>query len=123
LNVSGIIAASKKWDVKTMQEWWVYMLRCADQTLYTGISTEPARRFHEHNYSPKGARYTRARRPVQPVLLVPAGDRASASRLEARLKRLTRSEKQQLLASLRDDKRKEPLSFWIEGAENHDTWA
>ena len=45
-----------------MQEWWVYMLRCADQTLYTGISTEPARRFHEHNYSPKGARYTRARR-------------------------------------------------------------
>jgi len=66
-----------------MQEWWVYMLRCADQTLYTGISTEPARRFHEHNYSPKGARYTRARRPVQPVLLVPAGDRASASRLEA----------------------------------------
>ncbi|MBL4570127.1 MAG: GIY-YIG nuclease family protein [Alcanivorax sp.] len=106
-----------------MQEWWVYMLRCADQTLYTGISTEPARRFHEHNYSPKGARYTRARRPVQPVLLVPAGDRASASRLEARLKRLTRGEKQQLLASLRDDKRKEPLSFWIEGAENHDTLA
>lgn len=106
-----------------MQEWWVYMLRCSDRTLYTGISTEPARRLYEHNHSPKGARYTRARRPVQPVLLVPAGDRASASRLEARLKRLTRREKQQLLANLRDDKRKEPLSFWIEGAENHDTLA
>ena len=99
---------------KTMQQWWVYMVECADRSLDTGISTEPARRFHEHNTSPKGARYTRARRPVRPVLLLPGGDRASASQLEARIKRLSRRDKQRLLAALQAEKRQQPLSVWIE---------
>ncbi|MEQ3636745.1 GIY-YIG nuclease family protein [Alcanivorax sp.] len=97
-----------------MQQWWVYMLECADRSLYTGISTEPARRVHEHNTSPKGARYTRARRPVRPVLLLPGGDRGSASQLEARIKRLSRRDKQYLLAALMAEKRQRPLSVWIE---------
>ncbi len=99
-----------------MQQWWVYMVRCADQSLYTGICTEPARRFHEHNHSPKGARYTRGRRPVVPVLLVPGGDRSSASQLEARLKRLNRAGKDRLLAALREEKRRAPLSIWLDDA-------
>ena len=108
-----------------MQQWWVYMVRCADRSLYTGICTQPARRFHEHNHSPKGARYTRVRRPVVPVMLVPGGDRASASQLEARLKRLSRSNKDKLLAALRDEKRRAPLSIWIEdeGEKADDTLA
>lgn len=98
-----------------MKKWWVYMLRCADTSLYTGICTDPPRRFLEHNLGPRGARYTRVRRPVSPVLLVPAGDRATASRLEARLKQLSRAEKQQLLANLRQDLRRKNYSLWTEG--------
>ena len=106
-----------------MQGWWVYMLRCADDSLYTGISTAPARRLREHNESPKGARYTRARRPVVPVMLVPAGDRATASRLEARIKRLSRGQKQQLLASLKADAQSGLLPLWIQGDHEHDPLA
>ena len=42
----------------------VYILECADGTYYTGITTDITRRIEEHNHSPKGAKYTRARRPV-----------------------------------------------------------
>jgi putative endonuclease len=48
--------------------WFVYIVRCADDTLYTGITTGPARRMQEHNAGgPKGARYTHPRRPVSLV--------------------------------------------------------
>ncbi len=97
-----------------MQQCWVHLVVCAALSLYTRLITEPARRFHEHNTSPKGARYTRARRPVRPVLLLPGGDRASASQLEARIKRLSRRDKQRLLAALQAEKRQQPLSVWIE---------
>ena len=107
-------SSQRRGGCKTMQQWWLYMLECADRSLYTGISTEPARRVHEHNTSLKGARYTRARRPVRPVLLLPAGDRASASQLEARIKRLSRRDKQLLLVALEMEKRQRPLSLWIE---------
>ena len=49
------------------QSWYVYVVRCRDDSLYTGITTELERRIEEHNHSPKGARYTRARRPVELV--------------------------------------------------------
>lgn len=94
-------------------QWWLYMLHCADGSLYTGISTEPLRRFQEHNASNKGARYTRARRPVVPVLVTPAGDRASASRLEAAVKKLSRQEKLQLLAALEAQTQGRPGSLWL----------
>jgi putative endonuclease len=47
--------------------WFIYILKCSDNTLYTGITTDVDRRLSEHNTSPKSAKYTRARRPVQLV--------------------------------------------------------
>lgn len=79
--------------------WCVYMLRCADGSLYTGITTDIVRRVAEHNEGGAlGARYTRSRRPVQLVHAEPAATRAEASRREAAIKRLGRARKLALLA-------------------------
>jgi len=76
------------------------MLRCADGTLYTGITTDIARRVAEHNgEGGLGARYTRSRRPVQLVYAEAATDRAEAARREAAIKRLDRVHKLALCAS------------------------
>lgn len=76
------------------------MLRCADGTLYTGITTDIARRVAEHNgEGGLGARYTRSRRPVQLVYVEAATDRAEATRREAAIKRLDRVHKLALCAS------------------------
>jgi putative endonuclease len=74
--------------------WWVYLLRCADGTLYTGITTDVMRRVAEHNgEGGAGARYTRSRRPVQLVYVEAAASRAAASRREAEIKQLDRARK------------------------------
>ena len=74
--------------------WFVYLLRCADDTLYTGITTDLARRLAEHNgEGGPGARYTRSRRPVTLAYTEPADSRAAASRREADFKRLERARK------------------------------
>lgn len=74
--------------------WFVYMLRCADGTLYTGITTDVDRRVAEHNGdSGLGARYTRSRRPVTLAHVEPARDRAEAARREAAIKQLDRARK------------------------------
>jgi putative endonuclease len=74
--------------------WYVYLLECADGTLYCGVTTDLARRLVEHNgQAPGGARYTRARRPVRLAASASCPDRASACTLEARIKRLPRSQK------------------------------
>ncbi len=73
--------------------WYVYVLECADETLYTGITTDPERRVREHNESAKGARYTRSRRPVSPVAVWPCEDRSQAASEEAAFKSLSRDEK------------------------------
>ena len=79
--------------------WWVYMLRCADDTLYTGITTDVARRVAEHNGDGGlGARYTRSRRPVELVHVEAAPNRAEAARREAAIKRLDRARKLALYA-------------------------
>ncbi len=75
----------------------VYILRCADETLYTGITTDVTRRLGEHNTSALGAKYTRGRRPVVLVYAKRYRTRSTASREEARIKRLTRSEKLALI--------------------------
>jgi uncharacterized protein (TIGR02453 family) len=76
--------------------WHVYVARCGDGTLYTGITTDPARREAAHN-SGRGASYTRARRPIRLVHLEPAADRGAALRRELAIKRLTRTAKEQLV--------------------------
>ncbi|MGE5319397.1 MAG: GIY-YIG nuclease family protein [Hyphomicrobiaceae bacterium] len=80
--------------------WWVYMLHCADGSLYTGITTDLARRLAEHNgEAGLGARYTRSRRPVRLVYREPAANRAEAARREAAIKRLDRARKLALCAA------------------------
>jgi uncharacterized protein (TIGR02453 family) len=76
--------------------WHVYVARCGDGTLYTGITTDPARREAAHNAG-RGAGYTRARRPVRLVHLEPAADRSAALRRELAIKRLPRRLKEQLV--------------------------
>ena len=77
--------------------WHVYVARCGDGTLYTGITTDPARREAAHNAG-QGASYTRSRRPVRLVHLEPAADRGAALRRELAIKRLPRREKERLLS-------------------------
>ncbi len=72
--------------------WFVYLLRCADGTLYAGITTDLDRRLAAHNAG-AGARYTRARRPVELIHFESVADRAEASRREAAIKRLPRAAK------------------------------
>ena len=77
-----------------LADWFVYMLRCADESLYTGITTDIPRRMAEHNgEGGLGARYTRSRRPVTLVYSEPADHRAAAARREAAIKRLDRTRK------------------------------
>lgn len=79
--------------------WFVYMLRCADDTLYTGITTELARRVDEHNADNLlGARYTRSRRPVSLVYAEELDSRSAAARREAALKKMGRQQKLALVA-------------------------
>ena len=72
--------------------WNVYIVECADKTLYTGSTTEINRRLKEHN-SGKGAKYTRGRYPVTLKLVIPARDRSSAQKIEAALKKMTAEDK------------------------------
>jgi len=80
-----------------MADYQLYLLRCADDTLYTGITTDLERRLHEHNHTAAGARYTRARRPVTLVRSWTFPDRSAASKAEYRLKKRSRSEKLKLI--------------------------
>lgn len=77
--------------------WSIYMLRCSDGTLYTGITTDVPRRVAEHNESDKGAKYTRARRPVELVYSKEAGSKSEASKEEWRIKKLSKQKKEALI--------------------------
>jgi uncharacterized protein (TIGR02453 family) len=77
--------------------WYVYLVRCGDDSLYTGITTDPARRLAAHNVG-RGAAYTRSRRPVALAHLEPAADRSAALRREWALKQLPRRGKEALVA-------------------------
>ncbi len=74
--------------------WQVYLLQCADGTLYTGIATDLTRRLRQHNGELAGGpKYTRGRRPVNLLWSATAGDRSAALRREAAIKKLSRDEK------------------------------
>lgn len=77
--------------------WWVYIVRCADGTLYTGVTTDLERRLQEHNGTGLAARYTRGRQPVVLAYTEEAPDRGAALRREAALKKLPRSAKETLI--------------------------
>lgn len=78
--------------------YYVYIVICADDTLYTGIATELERRIDEHNTSDKGAKYTRVRRPVTLVYQEEYPDRSTASKREYEIKKkMNRAEKLKLI--------------------------
>ena len=79
-------------------EYVVYILRCGDGTLYTGITTDLKRRVAVHN-SGKGAKYTRSRLPVTPVYRETQPDKGAALRRELEIKALTRAEKLELIGT------------------------
>lgn len=78
--------------------YYVYILKCADNTFYTGITTELDRRLEEHNHSDKGAKYTRVRRPVALIYSEKHEDRSSASKREYEIKKkMTRAQKLKMI--------------------------
>ena len=78
----------------TAGPWWVYILRCADDTFYVGLARHLAARLAQHNEdNRRGARYTRGRRPVTLYLAIPCADRREAARLEWQTKQLSRPSK------------------------------
>ncbi|WOJ92042.1 GIY-YIG nuclease family protein [Congregibacter variabilis] len=80
--------------------WAVYILRCADGSLYTGVTRDLVRRLRQHNGElVGGAQYTRARRPVKAIWVEGCEDRSRAQVREAQIKRLSRSDKLSLVRS------------------------
>ena len=77
--------------------WYVYIVQCSDNTLYTGISTNPVTRVAEHNSGQNAAKYTRARRPVSLLYTEPAATRSAALKREIAIKRLSRQAKLALI--------------------------
>ena len=80
-----------------MTDAWVYLLRCSDDSLYTGWTVDLERRLRRHNAG-VASKYTASRLPVELALAIPMSDRTSARREEARIKRLSRSQKLELVA-------------------------
>lgn len=80
----------------SLLSWYIYIVRCRDGTLYTGITTDLDRRIKDHNRG-TGSKYTASRRPVKLVYSEPHPDRSSALKREAQIKRFTRREKENLI--------------------------
>ena len=83
---------------KAKPSWYVYILKCADNSLYTGITVDVERRIDEHNHDNKlAAKYTRARRPVKLVYQEKFKTRGLATKREMAIKKLKRAEKKHLI--------------------------
>ncbi|HDR9758901.1 TPA: GIY-YIG nuclease family protein [Burkholderia cepacia] len=94
--------------------WFLYLIECADDSVYTGITTDVAARFDEHA-SGKGARYTRSRKPRAVLASFPLPDRSIASRAEYWVKRLTAAQKRELAAGIRTLESVLPAGMSIDG--------
>lgn len=81
---------------------YIYILRCKDNSLYTGITTDLERRIIEHNSTTLGARYTKSRRPVLLVWSTVYNTRQQASSEEYRVKKLSKKEKEKLIGNILD---------------------
>jgi putative endonuclease len=82
---------------QTNQNWRVYMIRCSDASLYTGITTQMDRRFAQHAQG-RGAKYFRGRRPISIAYLEGGHSRSTASKREIELKKLSAAQKRTLVA-------------------------
>jgi len=83
-------------DMKEAKTWFVYILRCSDDTLYTGISNDVPRRYNQHNAG-TASKYTRARLPVKLLYREVQPDKSSALKREWAIKKLSRKEKESLI--------------------------
>ncbi len=81
-------------------EWFVYVLRCSDDSLYTGIAKDLTKRLAEHNSAKGGAKYTKCRQPLRLVYSEPVASRSIACRREYVIKRLSRAAKIKLIGGL-----------------------
>ena len=81
--------------------WFMYVVKCSDDSLYTGITTDVKRRLYEHNNTAKGAKYTKTRRPVTLLYSQEHPDRSKASRDEAKFKKLSREQKLETISEVR----------------------
>ena len=84
--------------------YYLYILECADKTLYTGITTDLERRMVEHGGTKLGSKYTSARRPVKLIYSKKFKNRSAASREEARIKKLKKNEKLVLIGKYKNNK-------------------
>jgi len=91
---------------KPVGDWFVYIVRCKDDTLYTGISTDPQAREKEHNEGRAAARYTRSRRPVRLVYTETVSCRSTALKREHAIKQLDRRDKLALIKGLKTNPRR-----------------
>ncbi|MEO0542031.1 MAG: GIY-YIG nuclease family protein, partial [Cyanobacteria bacterium P01_A01_bin.105] len=83
-------------------DWSVYLIRTRQGSLYTGIALNVEQRLQQHVSGQGGAKYLRAKGPLQVVYQIVAGDRALASRMEYRIKRLKKSQKEEIVAGSLD---------------------
>ena len=92
--------SDSEYGEKPSSQWYVYLMRCADNSLYTGVTTDPERRVREHNgeLKGKGAKYTRTRRPVTLAIAIPLPSKVAVYQAEYEIKRLSRSEKESIVS-------------------------
>jgi len=77
-------------------EWSIYLLRCSDGCIYTGVAKDVQKRLHQHNHG-RGAKYTRSKSPVHLMAWSPVGSQSEALKLEYQVKRLSRDKKLSLI--------------------------
>ncbi len=82
--------------------WFVYILRCNDNSLYTGITTNLRRRLGEHNSATSTTKYTRARQPLTLVYVEAMANRSAATSREYQIKKMSREEKERLILTSQD---------------------
>jgi len=81
-----------------MNNWFLYLIRCGNGRLYTGITTDVERRFEEHKSGDKkGSKYLRGKAPLKLVMKKRVGDRSMALKIEAKVKKLPKTEKELLI--------------------------
>ena len=81
-----------------MDKWFMYVVRCADGSLYAGVTKNLKRRILEHNYGMRGAKYTRSRRPVEVVYEEECDDHSDALKKEWAFKKLSKTRKERRIA-------------------------
>src|ERR1019366_5158898 len=91
--ITGSRPLSTKPSSNSSDKWFVYLIRCSDNSIYTGVTTDVERRVKEHNESKRGAKYTKTRRPVSLIKSFEVSTKSEALKMEYRIKQLSRAEK------------------------------